>query len=252
MSVLTREAVVSLNCLDLVAEQLRLPLPATLAGEPMWRGDGERAGRADRVRAELASAGLWRHGSPSDEFTDAVRLLCRAGSEFFAHVGTVEQDYRLHVAVSGRDAVLACHVPRNGQVLLRPARAEAPVEDLVTELPEVRPGAGPALSVPEADLRAAMAGKPAQRDVRRLLELCALPRHSGGQLSAGTRDALGTHRTSGGDSCTVVGTERGSWLFSFSGSPAAGRHVNVAPARFDIVVGKVYELGQQLRGPAKR
>ena len=229
----------------MVAAELSMSLPATLAAEPMWRSDEERNGRAGRVRAELTEAGLWRGGGARDDLAESVGLLCRAGTEYFAHVGTTEQDYRLHVAVSGREAVLACYVPASGNVLLRPARAEAPVEDLVRELPDSRPAAGLALSVPESELKAAMAGKPAQRDVRRILDLCAQPRCGGGQLYAGVRDRLGGHRTSRGDCCTLLDTEHGAWLFSFTGGP--GRYVNVAPARHDIVVAKLYELAERLR-----
>lgn len=247
MRVLDREIVVSQDCLEVVADRLGLSLPPTLAAEPMWRSDEERHGRMDQVRAELVEAGLWRSGSPDSRFAETIGLLCGSGQEFFAHVGTAERDYRLHVAVSGRDAVLACYVPQSGRILFRAARAEAPVEDLVAELPECRPGVGPALTVAEVDLRAAMAGRPAQRDVRRLLDLFALPRYGGGQLSAGLRDGFGAHQTSGGDCCTFLDTENGAWLCSFTGS-GAERYVNVAPARYDVVVAKMYELRDRLRG----
>ncbi|WP_158881326.1 ESX secretion-associated protein EspG [Amycolatopsis anabasis] len=247
MRLLNREVVLSQDCLDVVANWIRVTLPPTLAPEPIWRSGEELRTRDERARAELAEHGLLRGASPAEEFTEALSVLCRGGTEFFAYVESDNNEYRLHAAASGQDAIFACYVPASGNVLLRSARSEALVEELVAELPEFRPGQGVSHSVPERELRGAVAGKPVSREVRRVLDLLDLPRHGGGQVSAGVRDGLGAHRTSRGSSCTYLDTEAGRWLFSFTEQPGGERYVNIAPARFDLVVGKTYELGAGLR-----
>jgi hypothetical protein len=245
--VIDREVVLPLDCLLVGAEAAGVSLPATLAPEPVWRNPAEVQAHENSVQELLAEHGLWRAGGPSDEFVRTVTVLGRSGRAFSATVEAATGQYQLHVAASGRDAVLACHVPSSGNVVLRPARAEALVEDLVFELPDVSPGVGPALSVPESDLREAMNGGQARRDVRRVLDVAGLPRFGGGQISAGYRDGLGGYRTTGDSCCTFYDTEHGRYLFSFTEEPGYERYVNVAPGRVDTVISKTYDLLEQLR-----
>ncbi|WP_215547970.1 ESX secretion-associated protein EspG [Amycolatopsis sp. CA-230715] len=248
MRVLSRQVVLSQDSLDLAASWLNLGLPTTLEPEPMWRSDDEIRGREDRTRAELADNGLLDRGDLDEDFAETLLVLCRAAQEYFSYVQSHDEEYRLHVAVSGQNAVFACNVPNTGRVLLRAARPEAPVEDLVVELPDWGAGHGASLSVPEADLRAAMGGGRASDEARRMLALFDLPRTGGGQLSAAVRDGLGSHRKSRRDVCTYLDTERGRWLFSFSGE-GEDRYVNAAPARYETVVAKGYELRDRLLDP---
>jgi hypothetical protein len=178
--------------------------------------DAKRGG--DAGHELLAEHGVWRAGRPSEEFLRTMTVLGRAAREFSASVESSIGRYHLHVAASGNDAVLACHVPSSGNVVLRPARPEALAEDLVAELPHAPTGPGPALSVPESDLRQALNGTPARRDVRRVLDI-GLPRFGGGQIHAGLRDGVGGHRTSGGSCCTYYDTDHGRYLFSFTEEP---------------------------------
>jgi len=107
--------------------------------------------------------------------------------------------------------------------------------------------AGPSLSVPEFDLRKAINGAPVRREVRRALEVAGLSRQGGGQIYAGVRDGLGGYRTIGDSCCTFYDTERGRYLFSFTEQPGYERYVNVAPGRSDTMIGKTYDLLDQLR-----
>jgi hypothetical protein len=159
-----------------------------------------------------------------------LTVLGRAGRELFA---TAEKP-RLDVPAAGLRkwpgrAVLACYVPASGQVFLRPARADALGEDLVNELPEGFPGEGLALSVPESDLRRAIDGAPARRDLRRVLDIVALPRIGGGQLTAGYREGVRTYRQTGDSCCTFYDTDRERYVFTEE--PGYERYVNVAQGR---------------------
>lgn len=246
MRVINRELVISAECLRLGAEAAGLPLPSVLTPEPVWRDPAEQRAHLAQARDALAAEGLWRDGSLTEEFAATLTVLGRAGRELFATVEKPGLAYRLHVGASGQDAVLACYVPASGQVFLRPARPDALAEDLVDEFPEGYPGEGLALSVPESDLRRAIDGEPARRDVRRVLDIVALPRVGGGQLTAGYRDGPRTYRQTGDSCCTFYDTDRGRYVFSFTEEPGYERYVNVTQGRPDILVSKAYELLDQL------
>jgi hypothetical protein len=247
--VINREVSISVDCLFLGAEMAQLPLPSLLAPESMWRSPDEQLRYRDSAKEALAAQGLWRGGYPTEEFTGTLAVLGRGGREFSAVVEAPTGRYRLHVAASGRDAVFACYVPAKDQVLLRPARPDALAEDLIAGLPEATPGSGVALSVPESDLRQAINGAPPRRDVRRVLEVVALPRVGGGQIYAGLREGLHTYRKTGNSCCTYYDTEQGRYLFSFTEEPGYERYINVAQGRPETLIAKTYELLNQLRRP---
>jgi hypothetical protein len=239
-----------------IIESTRVPARPTCTPAatrpPSWRRcTGDRRGHAPAARchggALLAGHGLWRGGGLSEPFALTLAVLGRGEREFSATVKTSTGGYRLHVAASGRDAVLACHVPSSGQVVLRPARPEALAEDLFAELPAVGPSSWPGLSVPESDLRQAMNGAPPRRDVRRVMDVAALPRTGSGQISAGFRDGVHRYRKTGANVCTFYDTEQGRYLFSFTEEPGYERYVNVAPGRPETVIAKIYDLLEQLR-----
>ncbi|MDT8911316.1 ESX secretion-associated protein EspG [Amycolatopsis sp. PS_44_ISF1] len=246
MLVIDRELVLPADCLRFGAEVAGVSLPTALAPDPVWRSPDEDRAHRNGVEDLLAEHGVWRDGRLSDEFLRTMTVLGRADREVSATVEAPGRQYALQVAASGRDAVLACHVPSAGNVVLRPARAEALAEDLVAELPQAQPGAGPALSVPESDLRQAVNGASARRDVRRVLEIIGLPRSGGGQIHAGCRDGLGGHRTSGGNCCTFYDTGYGRYLFSFTEEPGCERYINVTPGRADVTIDKTCELLDQV------
>ncbi|MEC3978188.1 ESX secretion-associated protein EspG [Amycolatopsis sp. H20-H5] len=247
MLVIDRQIVLPLDCLLVGAEAAGVTLPATLVPEPVWRNPSEVQAHQNSVAEQLVERGLWRAGGPSEEFLRTITVLGRAGQAFSATVEASDGPYHVHVAASGRDAVLACHVPSSGNVVLGPARPEALAEDLVVELPTVSPGVGPALSVPESDLRDAMNGGQARRDVRRVLEVAGLPRFGGGQIYASYRDGLGSYRATGDSCCTFYDTDQGRYLFSFTEEPGYERYVNVAPGRTETLISKTYDLLEQLR-----
>lgn len=247
MLVIDREVVLPAECVLAAANLAEVSLPAVLAPTPVWRHSQEQHAHFDGIRRTLVEHGLWHGGGLSEAFLLTLRVLGRGEREFSATVTAPTGGYRLHVAASGRDAVLACHVASSGQVLLRPARPEALAEDLFAELPAVAASSWPGLSVPESDLRQAMNGAPPRRDVRRVLEVAGLRRTSSGQISAGFRDGVHGYRKTGANVCTFYDTEQGRYLFSFTEEPGYERYVNVSPGRPDTVVAKIYDLLEQLR-----
>lgn len=248
MLVIDRELILPTDCLLVGASAAGVTLPGGLLPDPVWRSPAELRTHEDGLRRQLADLGVWRDGRPTEAFSHTVTVLGRAAVEVSAMVeSTAVGPYYVHVAVSNRDAVLACRVPATDQVVLRPSRPEAPAEDLVAELPEGTPAVGPSLSVPESDLRRAIDGAPARRDVRRVLEVAGLPRVGGGQISAGVRDGLGRHRTTGDSCCTFYDTEQGRYVFSFTEQPGYERYVNVAPGHASTLIAKTYDLLEQLR-----
>ncbi|MFD8494966.1 ESX secretion-associated protein EspG [Amycolatopsis sp. NPDC059657] len=247
MRVINRKVILPVECLAFGAGLAGVALPPLIKPEPVWHNPAEQGPYQQRQREVLAAEGFLSDSLLSDEFSATVSVLGRGSQEFSAVVNSPDLDYVLHVSASGMDAVLACYVPSSGQVLLRPAKADALAEELVAEFPDVAPGAGVALSVPETDLRQAVNGTPPRRDVRRVLDVAALPRNGGGQIYAGYRDGIHGYRTSGNNYCTFYDTDQGRYLFSFTEEPGYDRYVNVAQGRRETMITKTNELLNQLQ-----
>jgi hypothetical protein len=244
--VLNREIVIPLDCLSVAAELAGLSLPPLIRPRPYWLSHEDRQVRHVTARQLLTSQGLARGAALTEDFADTLAVLGAGQREFSAIVESPRNSYRLHIAAHGQAAVFTCYVPSSQQVLVRPARSATLAEDLVRELPGWKPAAGPALSVPESELRQAIAGAPARRDVRRVLDVAALPRSGGGQIYAGVRDGVRGHRGTRDNVCTFYDTDRGRYVFSFTGQPGRSRFVNVTPGRPETLVRKAYELLDQL------
>lgn len=247
MRVINREVIIPVDCLAVAADLAQVALPQLIRPDSVWRDTDEQRAHQDTVRGILAEEGLLSRGALSEEFSATMTVLGRGGREFSAAVEAPSMRYALHVAASGRDAVFACYVPASGQVVLRPARPDALAEDLIAELPYVGPGPGVALSVPESDLHRAVNGTPPRRDVRRVLELAALPRTGGGQIYAGCRDGVHGYQTTTDKYCTFYDTEQGRYLFSFTEEPGYERYFNVAQGRPETLAAKTYELLDHLQ-----
>ncbi|WP_020662743.1 ESX secretion-associated protein EspG [Amycolatopsis benzoatilytica] len=249
MLVLSREVVLPADSLPLAAELAGVSLPSSLSPDVLWRDPEEDRAYRDAAVDAMASQGVWGRGGPDEAFVRTMTVLCRGTTELSATVESGrDRHYRLLVAASGKDAVLACHMPSTSTVVIRPARPDAIADSLVRELPRVPPADGPAVSVPESAVQLAIDGGPARHDARLVLDIAALPRHGGGQITAATRDGLGGRRTSGPDVCTYYDTDHGRYLFSFSTTDGGERYVNVAPARYETMVTRMHALLDHLTG----
>ncbi|WP_018680165.1 ESX secretion-associated protein EspG [Actinokineospora enzanensis] len=246
MFVIDRALVLPVDCLLVGAEAAGVSLPTLLTPEPLWRDPTETRAHREEVRDLLANHGVWRSGQPTEAFLNTMTVLGRATREFSALVDAAPGHYRLHVAAQGHEAVLARFEPDTGLMALCPIRADALAEALLAELPQARPAAGPSLSVPESDLRRAVDGAAPRGDVRRVLEIAGLPRLGAGQISAGGRDGVRGHRTTGDSCCTYYDTSHGRYLFSFTEHPGQERYIIVSPGRPDIMTTKIHDLAKRL------
>ncbi|MFF0149214.1 ESX secretion-associated protein EspG [Amycolatopsis sulphurea] len=243
MLVHDRALVLPVGCLALAAELAGVSLPAALAGAPVWRAPERSRSARDGAAQALSERGIGNSAGLRADFARTMIVLCRGVRELSALVDSgPDRRYRVLASAEGQDAVLACRAPSSDHVLVRPARADALAEELAGELPANRPGVGPAMSVPEADLRRAMDGAPPRRDVRRVMDVAGLPRSGAAQFAAATRDRIGGRRISGGSLCTYYDTSRGRYLFSVNGEPGQGRYVNVAPARPETLIAQLRAL----------
>jgi hypothetical protein len=232
--VVRHEAVLNAAGVHWAAERLGLTLPAVLAPEPVWRSPDAESARAAAAREELAAEGFLDRDEPCEELEDSLRLLCRAPAEVSAYVQTETLTYRLHAAAGRRFGAFACYLPRDGRILLRPARLDALARVVVHELPEHPPARSVSYSVPVTDLAVEEPHGPAAR----VAAIFAQPRSAGGQLFAGVRDHRGLRRS---DPVTFVDTGQGRWL-----SHSDGRFVVTVGGSDQALVAKLDELRRDL------
>ncbi len=232
--VVRHETVLDAASVHWAAERLGLTLPPVLAPEPVWRDPDAMAERDETARETLAAEGLLDRGEPSEDLEDSLRLLCRAPAEVSAYVQTAQLTYRLHAAAGRGCGAFACYLPRDGRILVRPARLEALTRTVVRELPEHPAARCVSYSAPVADL----AGEEPCGQAARVTAIFAQPRYAGGQLFAGVRDHRGLRRS---DPVTFVDTEQGRWL-----SHTDGRFVVAVGGSGQALVAKIDELRHDL------
>jgi hypothetical protein len=234
--VVRHETVLNAASVHWAAEELGLTLPPVLAPEPVWRSPDAESARAEAAREELAAEGFLDRDGPGEDLEDSLRLLCRAPAEVSAYVQTDELAYRLHAAAGRRSGMFACYLPREGRILVRPARLEALARMVVRELPGHPPARSVSYSVPVADLTV----EEPHGQAARVAAIFARPRCAGGQVFAGVRDHRG-HRRS--EPVTFVDTDQGRWLSHLS---ADGRFVTTTGGSDDTLLAKLDELRHEL------
>lgn len=254
MPVVSKEVVLTQDCVATIAEQLQLTLPATVASEPVSYDASHHARRRESAYAELAKAGLLDGTEPSEAFVTSLRVLCRGAAEFFGYVQTTDRHYNLHVACQGPDAVFVSFA--RGEVLLRPTRPESMLSQLLAALPQAGPAGGRSLSAREDELRhpdarARTEGRAPRGDARRILELFGEPRSAGGQLRAAVRTGVDGHRTKSPTPIGFLDVHKGRWLTYATDDGTGGTYVTAAPGRTDTIAGKLHEAHQRLRPGAR-
>lgn len=246
MAVQVAQVVVTQDCVAAIAEEHDLVLPATLRPEPVFRRKDEAHARRESAHAELADEGV-----SVGTFAGLLRVLCSGGQEFYGYVHTTELDYTLHVAASGRDAVFAVLATQQARVLLRSARPESLVAELLAELPECPPAHGRSLSAPEADLRGPgaddMHDPPVPRgEARRVAELLRRPRLAEGQLFTGIRDGRGVRHSNQRNPLVFIDAEDGRWLTYRTQDGSGNRFVVATPGSRESLSTKLRETQQAL------
>lgn len=247
--VLPGEFVISQDCVATVADELDLRLPATMSREPLYFDRDERAAVRDAANRELAEMGLSDGRGAAAELVESLQVLCRGNTEFYGFIGTTERKYNLHVAARGQDAVFAAFTA--GEILLRPARAEGLVSELLAELPEAQPAGGRSVSAPEADIQPPSAhtqatGGGLRGDARRLRELLTRPHTASGKLHAAARVGVDARRLTSNDPVVFMDAEDGRWMAYATDNGAGARHVTASSGRTDAIAGRLSEVHQAL------
>ncbi len=199
------------------------------------------------LRQELAGAGL---GGRDDlyDFVDTLALVQRATTEFYGWVTSGDENYAVLTAATGRRGVT---VVRSGdRVRFEVTEPDRLVEALVHRLPNVRAGAGDAVSVLATEFgsrsgRAAgsimrRTGSGRSDGARRLDALLKEPRVGGAKLYAAARDRAGV-RSRSAEWLTVLDLAAGRWVVY----PTLGRGeraINAVPATPHVLAAKLSEL----------
>lgn len=249
MSVISREVVLTHDCLNVTAEHLQLRLPAHMLAEPIAYDDGEWEQVLDGAQRELAHAGLFADGGPTDSIVDTLRVLCGGTAEFYGLVTTTRHKYYLHVAAHGTHAVLATLA--NGNVLLRPAKSDVLVSELLAELPEAGPAAGRSMSASQQEMNPSAGNGSIYNsagpsgDARRLLALFDKPRYASGHLGTAIRVGIDNRRVTSTEPVSFFDVDDGRWL-SYATNNAGTWHCAATPGRNGTIATKLQELHHDL------
>lgn len=227
-------------------ENLGDPHPILSGGEgyvsPRFAAEWEREWRKD-----LADAGLGDREALRD-FVNTLALVQRAGTEYYAWVGTNDESYALLVVASGRRAASLTRV--GDRVTFEWADPDRLVESLVYRLPEVPAARGESISV-LADEFAAANSRPrgsvmrrsaaARPDgVRRLAALLKAPRLGVAKLYAAARDPGGNRHRSD-EWINVLDLADGRWAV-YATRGRGQRAINAVPVTTQLLASKLIEL----------
>ena len=207
-----------------------------------------------KVRAEFAREGLIDGKDRiDDEFADSLKVLCRAGAEFYGWINDGKATKGVLAAAIGREAVLA--IRDGASVTLSQIRPESLPEALVAQLPELRPGRGEAMSVLQSELSAAspdgrvsteagVGSRPAPAAVRVIAQIADLPTTGTGELYVAVRDRMGRRRVSE-PPLRYSDTSNGRWL-GHAVPTGDDAQVFVAPATPGRLVSRLQEMHRAL------
>lgn len=202
--------------------------------------------------AEFARLGLIDGNRLNPDFRDALVVLSRPGSEFYAWIVSGPEQVRTAlVAAIGRDALLLTR--EDQQVRLGPTRPETMAETLVAQFPEHPPAKARSISVARSEYE--KSGQPSEEvsltnnpgatsyDVRRLQALVQEPRVRTIQLGVAMRDRSAQRRR---DKFAVLDLESGRWENHVS-SGQGEDWIVAAPATPQLITSLLYERQQALR-----
>lgn len=225
-------------------ENLGDPHPVLAGGERYvshrFAGEGERW-----LRAELAEAGVHDRGQLAD-FIGMLSIVQRARTEFYGWVKETDESYAVLAAAHGHSAFA---LTRHGdRVRFERTRSDRLAEALVRRLPDVPPGRGKSISVPEAEvtrsgprpmLRRA-SGAALNEQTRRLDGLFRAPPRGLAKLYAAHRDDAG-NRVRSRQWLDLIDTVDGRWAV-YSTAGRGERMVNAVPATPRLVTEKLNDL----------
>jgi len=247
---------------------LRAPITLThVAFDVLWRSDelgephtaltvpspgathDERAVIVRDVFGQLERMGLAQRGQAHPDVRDALRLIAKAGNEFYGWVADGPAEPRAVVVAAGaRDAVLVVKEPD----VLRffPVSPTGPAEVLARQLPDVPAGRGQSINVREADFKGAgtqgWAARREDPDARALRRLLAEPRIGLSKLYTARRDERGRHQRAE-EFLTVLDVAGGGrWLISTQADSSGHRWIIANPGTPQGIAEKLYRMRASL------
>ncbi|GAA3887797.1 hypothetical protein GCM10022243_60780 [Saccharothrix violaceirubra] len=223
--------------------------------------EGDVGGLADLARdgwADLERLGLARGRQVHADLARSLRLIAEAGTEYYAFFNAGEDDTRSALVVQSGDDALRVVLRQDKHFVVEPVRPEDAAQSLVSALPEVRPGRGGVISLPED----ALSGRQPRRDadegggsflqqsrptgghtqetqlVRKLL---AEQRTGGGQLYAARRDRQGRKQRCA-TPLTYFDTVTGRYLSAKTRGGDGTPWITVQPADFTTLQNRLRQL----------
>lgn len=228
----------------------------TLAPEAMWLDFDEEDAAVAAAEQQLAGLGLIGPRGLDPELEDSLTALVRPKVEYYGWYHQDDTTYAVLAAAIGREALLAVRV--GGQITLRQLKENELVDALLNELPNTPPLRFQSVSMPLAEVRAALdrpaapGGYPrsastpnAAPDIRLLQQLMSMPVSGTGQLFVAVRDELG-RRTRVEHPIRVVDTTQGRLQNVTSGKPGAQTWVVVAPASRAALADRLHAMHKEL------
>ncbi|HEX4223800.1 MAG TPA: ESX secretion-associated protein EspG, partial [Pseudonocardiaceae bacterium] len=228
--------------------------------------EGERQA-LQRAGDDMAMHGVLMGRDLSPDFREALEILARPNVEYFGWIGVRPTDERSETNIAvlaasvGQDGVLAI---RDGdQATIGPCSADGLAEALVDKMPNVPPGRGRSVNLPEREMRQLRArrgnGAPGEtpalpadafnvfsrasmaEDARDLFAVLELPRSGGGELYAAARARSGERRRAP-HPLVYMDTEQGRWMSQLSGDQPGDRWMVAAPASRSLLINKLHEM----------
>lgn len=222
----------------------------TLAPEAVWLDHDEEDLAAEQAEREFAGLGLIGPRGLDVELEDSLTALVRPKIEYYAWFHAGGATYAVLSAAIGREALLA--VRTGEQISVRQIKGNELVDALLAELPNTQPLRFQSISLPLAEVRAALdrpasgnASPTAAPDIRLLQQLMNMPVAGTGQIFAAVRDELGRRRRVQ-HPIRVVDTTQGRLQNVTTGKPGGESWVVVAPAGRAALSDRLHTMHKEL------
>ncbi|RZS44356.1 ESAT-6 protein secretion system EspG family protein [Herbihabitans rhizosphaerae] len=239
----------------IVHEESLGELHVALAPAAMWRPRARRRELTEQIAAEVARLG-WRDrkGRLDAEVEASLRVLCMPTVEYYGWLHDGERTIGVLAAAIGNEAVLAL---RDGDtVWLNQLRGPSRLaSSLVAQTPDVPPGHGGPLRVPQEELAATRTDgrtrmpsgatlRRASHAARTARQLMDQPVYGTGELHTAIRDHLGRRQQA---EPPVTYTDTASGRYTSAVTTTSGESfIEIAPATREDLIRRLHTAHEQL------
>jgi hypothetical protein len=258
---------VSLDTLAAVWRKENLgELHNVLVDTAYWMTDDEYRQAFQRAVDELHQRGLVSQGSLDPNFLDALRVVGRPSVEYYGWIAA--EDLDIGVLVAGRGEDEGVLLVRDGkEIHLESVGAEGLMGALIGQMPQVRPGHGRGVNLPEAEVRTLAAKLPSDppgsikplspaefeifgratmaEDARDWFEVMSSARSGGGELYVAARNQYGERKRCQ-HPLIYVDTQNGRWITQMTGDKPGDRWITSAPASRQMLLARLGEMRAHL------